>query len=170
MDARKSGDRKLVVDVVGEREIVMTRTFAAPRALVFDAWTKPEQVSCWLLGPDGWTMPVCEIDLRVGGAYRYVLRRDDGREMIMKGIYREIVAPERLVCTESFGDAPGPEAINTFTFVERGGETTLTLHTLSPTRDVRDAMIRSGMERGVTRSFERLDVMFEQAGAKKVSR
>jgi len=160
MDARRSGDRKLVVDVVGEREIVMTRAFAAPRELVFDAWTKPEQVSRWLLGPSGWTMPICTIDLRVGGAYRYVLRNQDGREMIIKGVYREIVAPERLVSTESFGDEPGPEAINTLTLIERDGITTLTCHTLSPSREIRDRMIGSGMERGVAISFDRLDAIF----------
>ena len=84
----------LEITTPGDREIVMTRVFDAPRELVFDAHTKPELVKRWLLGPDGWSMPVCEIDLRVGGAYRYVWRRDtDGTEMGMGGVYREIVPP-----------------------------------------------------------------------------
>src|SRR6267378_4188148 len=87
----------------GDREIVMTRVFDAPRKLVFDALTKPELVKLWLLGPDGWSMPVCEIDLKVGAKYRYVWRRDnDGTEMGMGGVYREIVAAERVVATEKF--------------------------------------------------------------------
>ena len=87
----------------GDREIVITRAFDAPRKLVFDALTKPELIKQWLLGPDGWSMPVCEIDLKVGGKYRYVWRRDkDGTEMGMGGVYREIVAPERVVATEKF--------------------------------------------------------------------
>src|SRR5687768_6077484 len=90
----------------GEREIVITRSFDAPRGLVFDAFTKPELVKQWLLGPDGWSMPVCEIDLKVGGAYRYVWRRDaDGSEMGMGGVYREIVPNERIVATEKFDQA-----------------------------------------------------------------
>src|SRR5579871_818804 len=96
----KSGN--LVVSAHGEREIVMTRTFDAPRALVFEAYTTPEYVRRWLLGPDGWTMPVCEIDLRVGGRYRYVWRHADGREMGMGGLYKEITTPERIVSTETF--------------------------------------------------------------------
>src|SRR3982075_1294051 len=90
----------------GDREIVMTRVFDARGALVFDAFTKPELVKRWLLGPPGWSMPVCEIDLRVGGKYRYVWRRDsDGTDMGMGGVYREIVAPERIVATEKFDQA-----------------------------------------------------------------
>src|SRR5882762_11877589 len=88
-----------------DREIEVERDFNAPRQLVFDAFTKPELVRRWLLGPDGWTMPVCEIELRVGGAYRYVWRHADGKEMGMGGIYREIVPEERLVCTELFDEA-----------------------------------------------------------------
>src|SRR5882762_9042358 len=111
----------------GDREIVMTRVSDAPRSLVFDAFTKPELVKQWLLGPPGWSMPVCEIDLRVGGAYRYVWRHADGKEMGMGGVYREIVAPERLVCTELFDEAwyPG-EALVTTILAEQGGRTTLT--------------------------------------------
>src|SRR3990172_6633378 len=96
----------LKITAATEREIVMTRVFAAPRQLVFDAHTKPELVKRWLLGPDGWSMPVCDIDLRVGGKYRYVWRRDrDGTEMGMGGVFREIVPPELIVATEKFDES-----------------------------------------------------------------
>src|SRR5262245_2601890 len=96
----------LKVSALGDREIVMRRAFNAPRSLVFDAWTKPDLLKRWLLGPPGWSMAVCEIDLRVGGAYRFVWRRDnDGHEMGMGGVYQEVVRPERLVATEKFDQA-----------------------------------------------------------------
>ena len=143
----------------GDREIVMTRDFDAPRQLVFDAHTKPEMVKRWLLGPDGWTMPVCEIDLRVGGKYRYVWRRDkDGTEMGMGGVYREIVVPERIVATEKFDQAwyPG-EALLTTVLAEQGGTTTLTYTMRYESRETRDAVLKSGMESGVAVSYDRLD-------------
>ena len=142
----------------GDREIVMTRALDAPRRLVFDAFTKPELVKQWLLGPPGWSMPICEIDLRVGGVYRYVWRRDsDGSEMGMGGVYREIVAPERLVATEKFDQAwyPGEAVISTV-FVEQGGKTTITQTLLYQSREARDAVIKSGMEKGVAASYDRL--------------
>jgi len=88
----------------GNREIVMTRDFDGPRALVFDALTKPALVQRWLLGPSGWSMPVCEIDLQVGGRFRFVWRHRDGREMGMGGVYREVAPPERLIHTELFDE------------------------------------------------------------------
>ena len=105
----------------GERDLVMTRSFDAPRQLVFDAHTKPALVRRWLLGPPGWSMPVCEIDLRVGGTYRYVWQHDrDGTKMGMGGVYREIKMPERIVNTEKFDEAwyPG-EALGTLVLVEQ---------------------------------------------------
>jgi uncharacterized protein YndB with AHSA1/START domain len=143
----------------GDREIVMTRDFNAPRTLVFDAFTRPELLKQWLLGPPGWTMPVCEIDLRVGGAYRYVWRQtSDGREMGMGGVYREISAPERVVATEKFDEAwyPG-EAVGTLVLVEQGGKTTVTQTVLYGSREARDAVLKSGMEKGVAASYDRLD-------------
>src|SRR3989454_4488921 len=95
---------KLQITTPSDREIAMTRVFDAPRSLVFDAFTKPELVKQWLLGPPGWSMPVCEIDLRVGGTYRYVWRHANGNEMGMGGVYREIVAPERIVATQKFDE------------------------------------------------------------------
>jgi uncharacterized protein YndB with AHSA1/START domain len=141
-----------------DREIAMTRVFDAPRKLVFDAFTKPELVKRWLLGPPGWSMPVCEIDLRVGGAYRYVWRNDrDGTTMGMRGVFREIVASERLVSTERFDEAwyPG-EAVGTIVFVEQGGSTTVTQTVRYESREARDAVTKSDMERGVTASYDRL--------------
>lgn len=157
MTTKKDGS--LQVAAQGEREIVMTRTFAAPRALVFEAHTRPELVRQWLLGPEGWSMPVCEINLRVGGRYRYVWRRDkDGSQMGMGGVYREIVVPERLVCTEKFDQAwyPG-ESLNTLLLAEHGGKTTLTQTMRLESRAARDAILKSGMESGVATSYNRLD-------------
>jgi uncharacterized protein YndB with AHSA1/START domain len=143
----------------GEREIVMTRTFDAPRHLIFEAWTKPEILKRWLLGPDGWSMPVCDVDLRVGGKYRFVWRRDsDGTEMGMGGVYCEIAAPERLVASEKFDEAwyPG-EAISTVALTEKDGRTSLTNTVVYESKEARDGVLESGMERGVAVSYERLD-------------
>jgi uncharacterized protein YndB with AHSA1/START domain len=141
----------------GEREIVMTRVFDAPRSLVFEACTRPELVKRWLLGPDGWTMPVCEIDLRVGGGYRYLWRNASGKEMGMRGVYREVVPPERIVATEKFDESwyPG-EAVGTIILTEREGKTTLTQTVLYQSREARDTVLKSGMERGVAASYDRL--------------
>ena len=141
-----------------DREIAVTRVFDAPRQLVFDAHTKPDLVRQWLLGPPGWSMPVCEMDVRVGGTYRWVWRHDtNGTEMGMGGVYREIVAPERLVTTERFDEAwyPG-EALNTLVLIEQGGRTTLTQTMRYESRDARDAVIKSNMEKGVAASYDRL--------------
>ena len=149
----------------GDREIVITRAFDAPRKLVFDALTKPELVKQWLLGPDGWSMPVCEIDLKVGGKYRYVWRRDkDGTEMGMGGVYRDIVAPERIVATEKFDQSwyPG-EAVGTSVLTEQGGKTTLTQTILYESREARDGVLKSGMEKGVVASYDRLAKLLEKA-------
>lgn len=151
----------------GDREIVMTRDFDAPRRLVFDAFTKPELVKQWLLGPPGWSMPVCEIDLRVGGAYRYVWRHTtNGNEMGMGGVYREIAAPERIVATEKFDEAwyPG-EAVGTLVFLEQGGKTTVTQTVLYQSREARDAVLKSGMEKGVIASYDRLAELLASPGA-----
>jgi uncharacterized protein YndB with AHSA1/START domain len=160
---------KLTVAAAGEREIVMTRAFDAPRRLVFDAFTKPELVRRWLLGPDGWSMPVCEIDLKVGGRYRFVWRRDaDGSEMGMGGAYREIVIPERIVNTEKFDESwyPG-EAVGTVVFSEEGGRTTVTQTVRYESREARDGVLKSPMESGVAVSYDRLEsILAENAGRK----
>jgi uncharacterized protein YndB with AHSA1/START domain len=152
---KDSGTLKLTTR--GDREIVMTRVFAAPRRLVFDAFTKPELVKRWLVGPEGWSMPVCEIDLRVGGSYRYVWRHVNGNEMGMGGVFREIVPPERIVSTEKFDQSwyPG-EAVGTVVLVEQAGKTTLTQTVLYDSREARDGVLKSPMEQGVAASYDRL--------------
>ncbi len=155
----------LKVTTPSDIEIAMTRVFNAPRRLVFDALTKPELVKQWLLGPPGWTMPVCEIDLRVGGAYRYVWRHANGREMGMGGVYREIVPQERVVCTELFDEAwYAGEALVTNVLVEQGGKTTLTLTSRFGSRETRDAVLKSGMESGVAVSYDRLEQLLASQG------
>jgi len=142
----------------GEREIVMTRTFNAPRKLVFEAFTRPDLLKRWLFGPDDWSLPVCEVDLRVGGKYRYVWCGKDGQEMGAGGVYREIVPPERIVATEKF-DEPwySGEAVITFVFTEQGGKTLLTQTLAYESREARDSVLKSGMEIGLGRSFDRLE-------------
>jgi uncharacterized protein YndB with AHSA1/START domain len=144
----------LTVTTPTEREIVMTRVFDAPRSLVFDAYTNPEHVPHWMLGPEGWTMPVCEIDLRPGGAWHFVWRRSNGTEMEMRGVYREITPPERLVSSESWG-GDWPETINTLIFSEENGKTTLSCTFLYPSKEARDAALKTGMKEGVALSFDR---------------
>lgn len=141
----------------GDREIVMTRVFDVPCDLVYEAFTKPELVKQWLLGPPGWSMPVCEIDLRVGGAYRYLWRHANGQEMGMGGVFREIVPSERIVATEKFDDAwyPG-EALVTTSFTDAGGKTTLTTTVQYQSREARDAVLKTPMEQGVAASYNRL--------------
>src|SRR5260370_35251716 len=114
----------LKVTTPSDREIVLTRVFDATRRLVFDAFSNPELLKRWF-GPRGWSLVVCEVDLRVGGGFRFVLRGPDGREMGMRGVYREIVPPERSVHMESFDGYPGESQV-TAVFVEQGGQTTLT--------------------------------------------
>jgi uncharacterized protein YndB with AHSA1/START domain len=146
----------LEVEARGDREIVMTRVFDAPRELVFDALTKPELLKRWF-GPHGWTLTECEVDLRVGGAWRFFSHGPEGSTMGMRGVYREIVRPERVVYTESFDEwAEQGSALITTTLVERDGRTTLTCVSVAPSREVRDAVIASGMEHGAAETYDRL--------------
>jgi uncharacterized protein YndB with AHSA1/START domain len=151
--------QQLEVTTPSDREVAMTRTFDAPRRLLFEAITRPELLKRWMLGPDGWSMPICEFNGKVGSAYRFVWRRDrDGREMGMGGVIREMSPPERMVLTERFDDAwyPG-EAITTHTLVEKAGKTIYTVTALFESREARDVTLKSGMEKGVVASYERLD-------------
>ena len=149
---------KMTVDAPSDREIVMTRVFDAPREMLFDAFTNPELVPQWLTGRPDHTMPVCEIDLRVGGAYRYVWRGPDGMEMSSQGVFREIVPPERVVATERFEPSwYKGENVNTTTFVEAQGKTTVTLRIECGSKEIRDGMLKSGMERGVAFSYDQLE-------------
>ena len=137
-----------------DREIVITRVFAAPRRRVFEALTDPEHVPHWY-GPRGWTLPVCAIDFRPGGAWRFVCRGPDGTDMGMRGVYREITPPERFVSTESFDDYPG-ESLNTLVLSEEDGGTTITTTVLYPSKEVRDAVLGSGMPDGASQTYDRL--------------
>jgi len=143
-----------IVTFPSEREMVMTRVFDAPARLVFDAWTKPEHLPRWF-GPHGWTMPVCEVDLRPGGAYRFVMRKDDGTEMIMSGVYHEVSPPGRLVSSEYYDEWPDNPLHNTLALEEHGGKTTLTVTSVFDSLEMREAW--SGAEEGARESFERLD-------------
>jgi len=148
----------LQISTRGDREIVVTRAFDAPRTLVWDAFTKPELVRQWLLGPPGWTMPVCEIDFRVGGRYRYVWRNESGTEMGMSGVHREIVVPERIVVTEKFDQSwyPG-EAVGTISLAEQGGKTMLTQIVQYESREAREVVLKSPMESGLAAGYDRLE-------------
>ena len=138
-----------------DRELVITRTFDAPRRLVFEAMTTPEHVRRWY-GPRRLTMTVCEIDLRVGGSWRYVVRDPDGNEFGFSGVYREIVPPERLVTTEGFEGMPGHEYIATLTLDEHDGRTTLTNTLLYQSVEDRTGHMQSGMEPGMRETLDRL--------------
>ena len=141
-----------------DREVRAVRTFDAPRQRIWDVHTIPEHVQRWMLGPDGWTMPVCEIDLRPGGAWHWVWRKDDGQEMGMTGEYREVVPPERLVNTENWG-GDWPETLHTLVLTEEGGRTTVTATVLYPSKEARDRALQTGMNDGWSRSYERLDAL-----------
>ncbi|WP_437308648.1 SRPBCC family protein [Sorangium sp. So ce388] len=145
------------LEIRSDREVVITRTFAAPRRLVFEAMTKPEHVKRWY-GLRSLSMSVCEIDLRVGGRWRYVLRAPDGSEHGFTGVYREIARPERVVCTENYEPlGPGHEMVVTATYDERDGKTTLTSRIVYQSQADRDAHLQSGMEAGMRETFERLE-------------
>jgi uncharacterized protein YndB with AHSA1/START domain len=143
----------------GQPTITFTRTFNAPRELVFAAWTTPEHVKRWF-GPRVFTVPVCEIDLRPGGAYRWVLRGPAGTEFAgdsaMAGVYREVAPPERLVCTEFLEDSPESVAVVTLTFEERDGKTLLTSRSVYRSVEDRDAHLGLGMEPGLRETLDRL--------------
>lgn len=147
----------LKVEARGDREIVMTRVFDAPRRLVFDAFTKPELLKRWLTGAPGWSLEVCEIDLRVGGSLRYLWRGPTGEEMGMRGVFREINPPDRIVGTEKFDQAwyPG-EAVGTVVFTEQAGKTTLTQTIVYESREARDLVLKSPMETGISMSYNQL--------------
>jgi uncharacterized protein YndB with AHSA1/START domain/uncharacterized glyoxalase superfamily protein PhnB len=148
------------VTTPSDREIRMTRVFNAPRRLVWDAMNKPELLKRWMLGPPGWTMTACDSEVRVGGSFRCAWRNTDGTEMAMSGVYREVVPPERVVRTESFEfgcNGQMGEQIATMLLSEQGGQTTLVLTVLFPSKEARDATIASGMEKGVAASYDRLD-------------
>jgi uncharacterized protein YndB with AHSA1/START domain len=151
-----SNAESFTVTTPSDREIVVTRVFNAPRKLVYEAWTNPKYVPHWMLGPEGWTMPLCEIDLRPGGSWHFVWRHSSGKEMEMRGEYREVKPPERLVSSESWGPE-WPETLNTLELSEHAGKTTATITILYASKGDRDAALATGMKAGMAMSYDRLE-------------
>lgn len=147
-----------IVDSISDRELIITREFNAPRELVWEAWTSAEHIPNWMLGPEGWSMPKCELDLRVGGAWHFVWRNANGKEMEMHGRYIEIKPPESVSTTESWG-GDWPETINNFIFTEQSGKTTITLIVHYPSKQARDTAMQTGMTKGLEMSFQRLEAL-----------
>ena len=145
------------VTTPSDEEIQLTRLFDAPRQLVFEAMTRPEHVKRWwgCLG-DGYSVPVCEIDLRVGGKWSFVNRHPRG-EAAFHGEYQEIVPPSRLVFTEIFEDFPDTPSVVTTDLVDEGGKTRMTSTSRYPSREVRDMVLSTGMEKGAGISYDRLE-------------
>lgn len=143
-----------------DREVQITREFNAPRALVFRAMTEPELVRRWLTGPPGWSMTVCEIDLRVGGRYRYLWEKEGGIRMGMTGEFREISPPTRLVATELFDDPwyPGG-AVDTTVLTSRGEKTLMTLTVQYDSRETRDAVLKTPMAEGMSYGYDALETL-----------
>src|SRR5919197_2564294 len=156
-----TGSRKATVTLPTDEQILITREFDAPKHLVYEAWTAPELVKRWWHANRG-QATIAEIDLRVGGKWRYVMIAEDGLEVGFHGEYREIVPNERVVSTEVYEGVPqgeGPEqgTLNTATFSEVDGSTTLTLLVQAPSKEIRDAIIDSGMEDGLQDALQLLE-------------
>jgi uncharacterized protein YndB with AHSA1/START domain len=163
----------LQVTLPSDREVKVVRKFNAPRELVYDAHTKPALVQRWMLGPPGWSMPVCEMDVRPGGAYRWRWRSDDdGKEFGFFGKFVEVEAPSKLVHEETYdpgdvgGSMPANEpALVTNTLEESGGITTLTVTMLFSSKEARDFAVGTGMTDGMEMGYARLDETFKSNAA-----
>ena len=151
-----------------DREITMRRAFAAPRRLIFDAFTKPELLKRWFYGPPGGTLAVCEVARKAGEVFRYVWRGADGSEIGMSGVCRDFVAPELLVATEKFDQPwyPG-EAVGTIHLAEHDGKTILTQTILYESREARDTVLKTPMEHGVAMGYDRLAELLQQLKAEE---
>lgn len=147
-----------------DTRILITREFAAPRHLVWRAWTEPELIARWWAGERGRVTSV-EVDLRVGGRWRYAMATDDGTEVGFHGEYRELAAPERMVSTEVYEGVPDNEAVNTLTLTERGGRTVLTVLVEHTSRENRDGHVESGMEGGLQEALDALERVAVELGA-----
>jgi uncharacterized protein YndB with AHSA1/START domain len=163
---------KAQVVLPSEREVKVTRSFRAPRALVYRAYTEPQLVQRWLLGPPGWSMPVCEMDVRVGGRYRWRWRSDqDGSEFGFAGTFREVQPASRLVHTEAYdpgtvgGGFPDKDAIVTVSFTEEAGVTTVTTLIDFGSKEARDAAVATGMTDGMEQSYQLLDRLLNEQPA-----
>jgi uncharacterized protein YndB with AHSA1/START domain len=148
-------NRKLIVTTPSDLEIVMTREINAPRQLVYEAHTRPEHLRHWW-GPRKSELVVCEIDFRPGGAYRFVLREPDG-DYGFRGEFREIVPPERITWTFEYEGMPGHTSVETMTFTEYEGRTTIHVRSVYDSVEDRDAMLQSGMEVGAGEIYDRLE-------------
>jgi uncharacterized protein YndB with AHSA1/START domain len=158
---------KAQVTLPGDTQVRVTRSFNAPRELVWEAYTTPELMQRWLLGPPGWTMPVCEMDLRVGGKFRWVWEsEEDGSRFGIHGEFREVAEPARLVHTEVYdpGDVGGSmgEATDTLTLTETGGITTVTTLIDYGSKEARDAAMSTGMTDGMEASYQQLEVLLAE--------
>jgi len=151
-----ASSRTAIVTLPTDEQILITREFDAPKHLVYKAWTTPELVSRWWTGQRG-RMTVAEIDLRVGGAWRYAMVAEGGFEVAFHGEYLEILPTERIVMTDVYEAMPGPGALVTVTFTEHDGRTTVSLLMTLPSEEVRDTVLQSGMEAGVQESWARLE-------------
>ena len=141
-------------------EILITRSFNAPRDLVWEAMSRPELIKQWLFGPPGWTMTVCDDDLRVGGQFKWAWSGPDGMEMALHGVYRDVTPPERIVRTEMFDfgcEAQSGEQLATMVLTEIFATTKLTLTVVYPSKEARDGALASGMEKGVAAGYDRLE-------------
>jgi uncharacterized protein YndB with AHSA1/START domain len=153
----------LRVTTPSDREVMMVRVFDAPRRMVFDAFTECELLKRWF-GPRGWSLVECQSDFRPGGSYRFVLRGPNGERMGMRGAVREVTHPERVVHSESFDDYPG-ESLVTTTFVEEREKTTVRIVVQYESKQIRDAVVASGMEHGAAESFDKLAEYLESAAS-----
>ena len=165
MRVRSSNRESLKVSLPSEKEILLERVFHAPRRLVFEGLTRPEHVSRWWIAMDDLEMPVCEIDLRVGGKWRYVSRAADGGLIAFYGEYREIVPTERVVYTEYYEPFPLEETVCTVTLEERGDKTYFRCLVVHTTVEGRDAHIASGMEGGANLAFDCLEDIARELAA-----
>lgn len=161
---------KAQVMLPSDREVQVTRTFKAPRALVFRAYTEPALVRRWMLGPPGWSMPVCDMDVRVGGSYRWRWRNDaDGAEFGFFGTFREVQPPSKIVHSERYDPGTLPEAyptegeaIITTTFTEEDGITTMTSLMDFGSKEIRDSAMKTGMTEGMEQSYQLLDRLLQE--------
>jgi uncharacterized protein YndB with AHSA1/START domain len=163
----KTGRHNSAVTLPNDRDVVVVRAFDAPRELVFDAWTRPNLVQRWMLGPPGWTMPVCEMDVRPGGKFNWRWRSEsDGSEFGFTGEFREVVRPSRIVHVERFdpGDVGGEmgEALVTSVLTEKGGVTTMTMTIRYDSKETRDAALKTGMTDGMEMSYQKLDELLAE--------
>lgn len=163
--------KPLEVTLPSDREVRVVRSFKAPRQLVWDAHTKPELIRKWMLGPPGWSMPVCEMDVREGGKYNWRWRNDEtGKEFGFFGEFKQVHTPAKLVHAEYYdpGDVGGAmdasePAIVTSEFVEANRVTTITVTMLFASKEIRDGAVSTGMTNGMEMGYARLDEMFAKA-------